>query len=112
MKNLAHSASFESLDKDAPSNAGTKQLVPAFGQRPLPADCVEKLRFSTRSQLSRPPRRFEKILAGDPAENSGRQPVRLGAAARADSGSTERKREAMPFFGEGPIQWFFNTIRP
>ena len=26
MKNLAHSASFESLDKDAPSNAGTKQL--------------------------------------------------------------------------------------
>jgi ribose transport system ATP-binding protein len=27
MKNLAHSASFESLDKDAPSNAGTKQLT-------------------------------------------------------------------------------------
>jgi hypothetical protein len=26
MKNLAHSASFESLDKNAPSNAGTKQL--------------------------------------------------------------------------------------
>jgi hypothetical protein len=29
MKNLAHSASFESLDKNAPSNAGTKQ-IPAF----------------------------------------------------------------------------------
>jgi hypothetical protein len=29
MKNLAHSASFESLDKDAPSNAGTKHLGPA-----------------------------------------------------------------------------------
>jgi len=27
MKNLSHSASFESLDKDAPSNAGTKQLA-------------------------------------------------------------------------------------
>jgi hypothetical protein len=27
MKNLAHSASFESLDKNAPSNAGTKHLV-------------------------------------------------------------------------------------
>jgi CBS domain-containing protein len=27
MKNLAHSASFESLDKNAPSKAGTKQLV-------------------------------------------------------------------------------------
>jgi hypothetical protein len=27
MKNLAHSASFESLDKDAPSNAGTKHLA-------------------------------------------------------------------------------------
>src|ERR1700722_14774294 len=26
MKNLAHSASFESLDKNAPSNAGTKQV--------------------------------------------------------------------------------------
>jgi hypothetical protein len=26
MKNLAHSASFESLDKNAPSNAGTKHL--------------------------------------------------------------------------------------
>jgi len=26
MKNLAHSASFESLDKNAPSKAGTKQL--------------------------------------------------------------------------------------
>src|SRR5260370_20215070 len=26
MKNLAHSASFESLDKNAPSNTGTKQL--------------------------------------------------------------------------------------
>ena len=26
MQNLAHSASFESLDKDAPSKAGTKQL--------------------------------------------------------------------------------------
>jgi hypothetical protein len=28
MKNLAHSASFESLDKDAPSKAGTKHLAP------------------------------------------------------------------------------------
>src|SRR5450432_3281892 len=27
VKNLAHSASFESLDKNAPSKAGTKQLV-------------------------------------------------------------------------------------
>jgi hypothetical protein len=27
MKNLAHSASFESLDKNAPSNTGTKHLV-------------------------------------------------------------------------------------
>jgi hypothetical protein len=27
MKNLAHSASFESFDKNAPSNAGTKQLA-------------------------------------------------------------------------------------
>jgi hypothetical protein len=27
VQNLAHSASFESLDKDAPSKAGTKQLV-------------------------------------------------------------------------------------
>jgi hypothetical protein len=27
MKNLAHSASFESLDKNAPSNAGTKHLA-------------------------------------------------------------------------------------
>jgi len=27
MQNLAHSASFESLDKDAPSKAGTKQLA-------------------------------------------------------------------------------------
>ena len=26
MKNLAHSASFESLDKNAPSNAGTEHL--------------------------------------------------------------------------------------
>jgi hypothetical protein len=26
MKNLAHSASFESLDKNAPANAGTKHL--------------------------------------------------------------------------------------
>jgi hypothetical protein len=26
MKNLAYSASFESLDKNAPSNAGTKHL--------------------------------------------------------------------------------------
>jgi hypothetical protein len=32
MQNLAHSASFESLDKDAPSKAGTKQLEQiAFG---------------------------------------------------------------------------------
>jgi hypothetical protein len=29
MKNLAHSASLESLDKDAPSKAGTKQLEQA-----------------------------------------------------------------------------------
>src|SRR5271156_4704658 len=28
VQNLAHSASFESLDKDAPSKAGTKQLAP------------------------------------------------------------------------------------
>jgi hypothetical protein len=28
MKNLAHSASFESLDKSAPSKPGTKHLVP------------------------------------------------------------------------------------
>jgi enamine deaminase RidA (YjgF/YER057c/UK114 family) len=27
MQNLAHSASFESLDKDAPSKAGTKHLA-------------------------------------------------------------------------------------
>jgi ATP-dependent DNA ligase len=27
MKNLAHSASFESLDKNAPLKSGTKQLV-------------------------------------------------------------------------------------
>jgi transposase len=27
MKNLAHSASFESLDKDAPANGGTKHLA-------------------------------------------------------------------------------------
>jgi hypothetical protein len=39
MKNLAHSASFESLDKDAPSNAGTKQL----GLAPLdPIDFIGK----------------------------------------------------------------------
>jgi hypothetical protein len=32
VKNLAHSASFESLDKDAPSKPGTKHLgTPAFG---------------------------------------------------------------------------------
>src|SRR5271154_5688190 len=30
MKNLAHSASFESLDKNAPSKAGTKQLGKLF----------------------------------------------------------------------------------
>jgi hypothetical protein len=31
MKNLAHSASFESLDKNAPSKAGTKQLIDGEG---------------------------------------------------------------------------------
>jgi len=30
MKNLAHSASFESFDKDAPSKPGTKQLPKGF----------------------------------------------------------------------------------
>ena len=29
MKNLSHSASFESLDKNAPSKTGTKQLAKA-----------------------------------------------------------------------------------
>src|SRR5277367_4948588 len=35
MKNLAHSASFESFDKDAPSKPGTKQLdhFPALRRR-------------------------------------------------------------------------------
>jgi len=31
MKNLAHGASFETLDKIAPSKPGTKQLVHRFG---------------------------------------------------------------------------------
>src|SRR3984957_14248181 len=31
VQNLAHSASFESLDKDAPSKAGTKHLAPIIG---------------------------------------------------------------------------------
>ena len=30
MKNLSHSASFESLDKNAPAKSGTKQLVSMF----------------------------------------------------------------------------------
>jgi hypothetical protein len=33
MKNQAHSASFESLDKDAPENCGTKHLSSAFGRK-------------------------------------------------------------------------------
>ena len=37
MQNLAHSASFESLDKNAPSKAGTKQLVPNAAGRWAPA---------------------------------------------------------------------------
>src|SRR3984957_13187035 len=37
MQNLAHSASFESLDKDAPSKAGTKHLAPrGLGPRRAP----------------------------------------------------------------------------
>src|SRR4029077_19616714 len=35
MKNLAHSASFQSFDKDAPSKPGTKRLVPAVRQAEL-----------------------------------------------------------------------------
>src|ERR1700723_3638677 len=36
MQNLAHSASFESLDKDAPSKAGTKQLFVVAPRSPCP----------------------------------------------------------------------------
>jgi len=44
MQNLAHSASFESLDKDAPSKAGTKQLASALNGNaalPAPAELID-----------------------------------------------------------------------
>ena len=41
MQNLAHSASFESLDKDAPSKAETKHLVSEWND--LPTDVQRRL---------------------------------------------------------------------
>src|SRR6202044_7768 len=49
MKNLAHSASFESFDKDAPSNPGIKHLVKALGG------------------IESPPRGAPQARRGDPA---------------------------------------------
>jgi hypothetical protein len=50
MKNLAHSASFESLDKNAPSKAGTKQLVMSLALNWLHA--TEQALTSGRSDRS------------------------------------------------------------
>src|SRR4051794_19872360 len=49
MKNLAHSASFHSTEKIAPSKAGIKQVayrlgIPAIASRPAPAACRRSLR--------------------------------------------------------------------
>ena len=77
---------------------------------PQRVDSVEKLGFSSRSQLSRPCSRYEKFLLGTSAYNSGRDPAIFAACARAHSSSKERKREARPFFRERPIQGFFNRI--
>jgi hypothetical protein len=74
--------------------------------RPVCADSVEKLGFSSQSQLSRPCSRYEKFLLGTSAYNSGRDPAIFVACARAHSSSKERKREARPFFRERPIQSF------
>jgi hypothetical protein len=51
MKNLAHSASFESLDKNAPSKAGTKHLV-AFTRPLLPIGSDKRISFPAFSGAS------------------------------------------------------------
>ena len=50
VQNPAHSASFESLDKDAPSKAGTKQLADELFAEGSPADLVD--RYARRLPLS------------------------------------------------------------
>jgi N6-adenosine-specific RNA methylase IME4 len=76
MKNLAHSASFESLDKDAPSKAGTKHL----GRRGRPerlAKDVFEIILAPRREHSRKPdevyRRIERYCAGPRLELFARE---------------------------------------
>jgi hypothetical protein len=76
----------------------------------LPADCVEKLQFSRRSQLVRPTRRIEKFCLGGSACDSGCLLMSFLASAQALSTSKEARAATTPFFDKKPIRGFFNTI--
>ena len=52
MQNLAHSASFESLDKDAPSKAGTKHLSSGRRSPSIAVSAASQCRRNGRQRLS------------------------------------------------------------
>jgi hypothetical protein len=62
---------------------------------PLSIYSVEKLGFSSRSQLSRPCSRYEKFLLGTSAYNSGRDPAMLDLGSlMAEKGRVSYAEEA------------------
>ena len=69
MKNLSHSASFESLDKNAPSKYGTKQLV-----RQPPATRA-RLALSRPRQFASQALRFPRDLRTSPANDDELGPI-------------------------------------
>jgi hypothetical protein len=53
MKNLSHSASFESLDNDAPSKSGTKHLASlGFKQIPSPREVEAALALGEEAAVT------------------------------------------------------------